>query len=40
MCHPLTPRAPVQADPFVAEGVVAAEILDIAPGRTDERWPF
>lgn len=30
----------VQEDPFVAEGVVTAEILDIAPGRTDERLAF
>lgn len=30
----------VREDPFVAEGVVAAEILDIAPGRTDERLAF
>ena len=27
----------VNADPFVAEGVVGAEILDIAPSRADER---
>jgi len=27
-------------DPFVAEGVVAAEILEIAPGRVDERLGF
>ena len=33
-------EARVQADPFVAEGVVAAEILDIAPGRTDGRLAF
>lgn len=30
----------VQGDPFVAEGVVRAEILEIAPGRTDERLTF
>lgn len=30
----------VQADPFVAEGVVSAEIMAIAPGRTDERLAF
>lgn len=30
----------VQDDPFVAEGVVRADILDIAPGRTDERLAF
>ena len=32
--------ARVQDDPFVAEGVVDAEILVIAPGRTDERLAF
>lgn len=32
--------ARVQADPFVAEGVVSAEILAVAPGRTDERLAF
>lgn len=30
----------VAEDPFVAEGVVTAEILEIAPGRTDERLAF
>lgn len=30
----------IQADPFVAEGVVSAEIVAIAPGRTDERLAF
>jgi uncharacterized protein YciI len=29
--------ARVADDPFVAEGVVDAEILEIAPGRVDER---
>jgi len=33
-------EARVQDDPFVAEGVVTAEILEIAPGRTDERLTF
>lgn len=33
-------EARVQDDPFVAEGVVSAEILAIAPGRTDERLAF
>ncbi len=33
-------EARVKADPFVAEGVVTAEILEIAPGRTDERLAF
>lgn len=28
------------ADPFVAEGVVGAEILEIAPGRLDARLAF
>lgn len=27
-------------DPFVAEGVVTAEVLEIAPGRWDERLTF
>lgn len=30
----------VQEDPFVAENVVSAEILEIMPGRTDERLAF
>ena len=30
----------VQADPFVAEGIVTADILEITPGRTDERLSF
>ena len=30
----------VQADPFVAEGVVKADILEIAPGRVDDRLAF
>jgi len=30
----------VNADPFVAENVVSAEILEIAPSRTDERLEF
>ena len=33
-------EARVQEDPFVAEGVVGAEILAIAPGRTDGRLAF
>jgi len=28
------------ADPFIAHGVVTAEILDIAPSRTDARLSF
>lgn len=30
----------VDADPFVAERVVTAEILEIAPARADERLKF
>lgn len=30
----------VAADPFVAEGVVTAEIIEIAPGKTDDRLAF
>ncbi|SFI59406.1 YciI family protein [Caulobacter sp. UNC279MFTsu5.1] len=30
----------VQDDPFVAAGVVTAEIAQIVPGRTDERLAF
>ena len=30
----------VNADPFVAENVVTADILEIAPSRTDERLDF
>ena len=30
----------VAEDPYVAEGVVAAEILEIAPARTDGRLDF
>lgn len=33
-------EACVQEDPFVAEGVVTADILEIAPGRTDDRLAF
>ena len=33
-------EARVQEDPFVAEGVVSADILEIAPGRTNERLAF
>lgn len=33
-------EARVSEDPFVAEGVVAAEIIEIAPGRTDQRLAF
>jgi uncharacterized protein YciI len=30
----------VNNDPFVAENVVSAEILEITPGQTDERLAF
>ena len=30
----------VNDDPFVAENVVSAEILEIAPSRTDQRLEF
>lgn len=30
----------VAADPFVAEGIVRAEIHEIAPARTDDRLAF
>ncbi|WP_064681740.1 YciI family protein [Rhizobium bangladeshense] len=30
----------LQQDPFVAEGVVSADIFEIAPGRTDDRLAF
>lgn len=30
----------VKADPFVAEGVVAAEILEVAPSQADPRLDF
>lgn len=33
-------QARVNADPFVAEDVVSAEILEIAPARADERLSF
>ncbi len=39
-----TPLADLQSrvndDPFVAENVVSAEILEIAPSRTDQRLEF
>lgn len=43
LAHGLTREAldeRVQEDPFVAEGVVSAEVLEIAPGRSDERLAF
>ncbi len=30
----------VKADPFVAENVVTAEIIEIAPSKADERFAF
>ncbi len=33
-------QARVESDPFVAENVVSADILEIAPGRIDERLAF
>jgi uncharacterized protein YciI len=33
-------RDRVNADPFVSEDVVTAEIIEIAPSRTDERLAF
>jgi uncharacterized protein YciI len=33
-------RERVDADPFVAEGVVSAEILEIAPSKADPRLGF
>jgi uncharacterized protein YciI len=33
-------RARVDEDPFVAEGVVSAEILEIDPARADDRLRF
>lgn len=43
LAHAETPaalRARVDADPFVAEGVVTAEVLEIDPARTDDRLAF
>ena len=43
LAHNETPdalAARVDADPFVAENVVAAEILDIAAAKTDPRLDF
>ena len=33
-------QARVNKDPFVAEKIVRAEILEVAPARTDERLAF
>jgi uncharacterized protein YciI len=33
-------EARVNQDPFVTEGVVSADVLEIAPGRTDDRLAF
>ena len=43
IAHNTTPellQARVDRDPFVAEGVVSAEILEITPSRTDEKLAF
>lgn len=43
LAHNASPEAiaaRVQDDPFVAEGVVSAEILAVTPGRTDDRLAF
>lgn len=43
LAHNASPEeieARVQDDPFVAEGVVSAEILVILPSHTDERFAF
>ncbi|MDQ0393676.1 YciI family protein [Labrys monachus] len=43
LAHDASPEeieARVQDDPFVAGGVVSAEILAIAPSRADERLAF
>jgi uncharacterized protein YciI len=33
-------RSRVNDDPFVAEGVVGAEIIELTPSRADERLAF
>lgn len=33
-------HARVEADPFVTEGVVSAEVIEVAPGKLDERLGF
>jgi uncharacterized protein YciI len=33
-------RARIEDDPFVAEGIVAAEVLEFAASRADERLKF
>ena len=33
-------QARVSEDPFVAQDIVTAEVLEIAPARTDERLDF
>ena len=33
-------QARVDQDPFVIEGIVSAEIIEIAPGQTDPRLEF
>jgi len=33
-------QARIDDDPFVAEGIVSAEVIEIAPSRTDARLAF
>jgi uncharacterized protein YciI len=43
LAHGVAPaelQARVDADPFVAHGIVTAEILDIKPGKADPRLEF
>ena len=43
LAHNASPEeiaARVQNDPFVAEGVVSAQILAVTPGRADKRLTF
>jgi len=43
LAHGLTAadlQARVEADPFVVHGVVAAEVLEIKPGKADPRLAF
>ncbi|EEP72916.1 hypothetical protein E1258_08720 [Micromonospora sp. KC207] len=43
LAHNTTPadlEVRVKADPFVAENVVTAEIIEITPGAADERLAF
>ncbi|MFB8774850.1 YciI family protein [Streptomyces broussonetiae] len=43
LAHNITPKdlhKRVEEDPFVAQSVVTAEIIEIAPGMADERLSF